>query len=245
MDPVSFSRQAVDLLGVFGNAILGGLAARAARLDIFGFIILAIMSGLGGGMIRDALLQRGPVVALTDPYYLGVAVVGAVIAYLLNFTGKAMRRSLVVLDSLAVGCWAAVGTQKGLDADLFWLPAILLGVVTAIGGGMVRDIMLLKRPAVLGGNTLYATSALAAALLMVLAHALARPGIGFALAIAVGAAISLLARRYRWVLPTQPRPLGLEQMRQWRVFNPTWRRTPRRRRFSGGSESDPESPSQM
>ncbi len=221
--------QVVDLLGVFGNAILGGLAARAARLDILGFVVLAIASGLGGGMIRDALLQRGTVVALTDPYYLATAVTGAVIAYLLNFTGRAMRRSLVVLDSLAVGCWAAVGTQKGLDAQLLWLPAILLGVITAVGGGMVRDVLLLKRPAVLGGNTLYATSAILAGLVMLVAHEVGHPTLGLTAAIVVGAGVSLAARRFGWRLPTQARPLSLDQLGTWRVFNPTWRRSRVRR----------------
>src|SRR4051794_32083884 len=65
--------QVVDLLGVLANAILGGMAARAARLDLVGFAIVATISGLGGGMIRDALLGGGPVVALTNPFYLGTA----------------------------------------------------------------------------------------------------------------------------------------------------------------------------
>ena len=88
VDTLSEAIRFVDLAGVLGNAILGGIAARSARLDIVGFVILAILSGLGGGMIRDTLLQRGTPVALTDPYYLILAVVGAFIAFAIHFNGR-------------------------------------------------------------------------------------------------------------------------------------------------------------
>jgi Predicted membrane protein len=203
----------VDLAGVLANAILGGIAARTARFDLVGFVILAILSGLGGGMIRDTLLQQGPPVALTDPYYLGVAVVGAVIAFFIPFQGKASRRVLLLIDVLAVGCWAAVGAQKGLVAGLGWLPSILLGMVTAIGGGMVRDLFLMRVPTVFGGNTLYATSAFVASIEMVILSSLGLPEVGTLVAILSAAALSLLAKRFGWILPSEvrfrpPRKLG-------------------------------------
>lgn len=195
--------QVIDLLGVLGNAILGGIAARAARLDLVGFAIVAIISGLGGGMIRDALLGGGPVVALTNPFYLGTALVGALVAFTVNFSANLPRRTLVLLDALAVGCWSAVGANKGLAHGLSWLAAIMLGVVTVIGGGMVRDVMLIKRPVVLGGNTLYATSAFAAAAVTVLGVRIGEPQLGVAFALAIGAGLSVGARRFGWRLPTE------------------------------------------
>ncbi|MCX7522850.1 TRIC cation channel family protein [Microbacterium sp. STN6] len=205
--------SAVDLAGVLTNAVLGGIAARAARLDIVGFVILAILSGLGGGMIRDALLQHGAVVALTDPYYLVVAIIGAVIAFFIPFKGTWPNRALVLLDALALGCWASVGVQKGLEAGLGWLPAVLLGMVTAVGGGMVRDVLLRKIPTVFGGNTLYATSAFVACIVMLALSELGLPAFGSIFATLAGAALSLLARRFGWVLPTEvklpkPRPVS-------------------------------------
>jgi uncharacterized membrane protein YeiH len=205
VDTLSEAIRFVDLAGVLGNAILGGIAARSARLDIVGFVILAILSGLGGGMIRDTLLQRGTPVALTDPYYLILAVVGAFIAFAIHFNGRWSKRVLTLIDALAVGCWAAAGAQKGLDAGLGWLPSIMLGVITAVGGGMVRDVFLLRVPAIFGGNTLYATSGLLASVEMVVLSGLGFPGIGSAAAILSGAALSLLARRYGWILPTEVR----------------------------------------
>lgn len=199
----------VDLAGVLANAVLGGIAARSARLDLVGFVILAVLSGLGGGLIRDTLLQQGPPVALTDPAYLALAIAGAVIAFFVPFGGRWSQRSLVLLDALAIGAWAAVGAQKTLDAGLGWLAAIAMGIVTAVGGGAVRDVMLLRIPRIFGGNTLYATSALVSSVEMVVLSALGMPTLGSFVAVASGALLSLLARRYGWTLPTEvriPRP---------------------------------------
>jgi uncharacterized membrane protein YeiH len=236
--PLSLGIHIVDLLGVLANAILGGIAARTARLDIVGFVILAILSGLGGGIIRDVMLQRGTVVALTDPYYLIVAVSGAAIAFVIRFRGVWSTRALITLDALAVGCWAAAGVQKGLVAGLGWLPAILLGMVTAVGGGMVRDVMLMKVPTVFGGNTLYATSALVACVEMLAFSRLGLPVIGSIVAIVSGAALSLLARRYGWILPTEidwraPRRQSLRYLRRLARLA-RLRRLARRRRPDAG-----------
>lgn len=193
----------VDLLGVLANAFLGGMAARRARLDLSGFIVVAIVSGLGGGMIRDALLGMGPAAVLRNPWYLTVAVGGVLVAFVVPFRGKWAVRLLVALDAIAVGCWSAIGVQKGLAADLNWMPAILLGITTAVGGGMVRDLLLMRRPAVLGGNTLYATGSFAASVTALVLTVLGMPLIGTAVAIVVSAFIVLGARRYRWTLPTR------------------------------------------
>jgi uncharacterized membrane protein YeiH len=195
----------VDLAGVLANAILGGIAARSARLDLVGFVILAVLSGLGGGIIRDTLLSQGPPVALTDPAYLALAITGAVIAFFVPFRGRWSQRSLILLDALAIGSWAAVGAQKTLDAELGWLAAIAMGIVTAVGGGAVRDLMLLRIPRIFGGNTLYATSALVSSVEMVVLSALGMPTLGSIVAMASGAVLSLLARRYGWTLPTEVR----------------------------------------
>lgn len=220
-DSASQVIQAVDLAGVFANAVLGGVAARSARLDLVGFVVLAILSGLGGGMIRDTLLQNGTPLALADPTYLGVAVLGGVIAFFVTFNGRWSRRALLVLDALAVGCWSAVGVQKGLEAGLAWPAAIMLGIITAVGGGMVRDIMLLKVPTIFGGSTLYATSALLASVEMVILSSLGFVTLGFAAAIVSGAALTLVSKRYDWMLPTGyavkiPAPILRLDPRGWR-----------------------------
>lgn len=191
----------VDLLGVITNGILGGVVARHLKMDLVGFTILAIISGLGGGMLRDTLLQQGFPVALTNPAYLTTALAGAFIAYLLPLQQRWTQRGLFFADTLSVGCWAATGTTKGLAAGLGWMPSILLGVVTAVGGGMIRDIAVGRVPAIFGGNTLYATSALIASGEMLILAQLGLPNAGMGGAIVISAIVSLSARKFGWRLP--------------------------------------------
>lgn len=141
--------RAADLTGVVANAILGGLIARSERFDPIGFGTLAILSGLGGGIIRDTLLQAGPPVALLDWAYITSALAGAAIAYFVHVSERLWKRVFPWIDAIALGSWAAAGAQK----------TIMLGTITAVGGGATRDIVLRRVPSILGGNTLYATPA--------------------------------------------------------------------------------------
>ncbi len=151
--------RAIDLMGVLLNGILGGKVARERNFDAVGFCILAIMTALAGGMIRDLLLttRTGAPVAITDPYYLGFAIVGALIAMAFRMDSRAWSVLLVIADGMVLGCWSATGAIKTLDAGFAIMPAILMGIMTAIGGGMVRDISAGLVPRVFGGNNLYAT----------------------------------------------------------------------------------------
>jgi uncharacterized membrane protein YeiH len=200
--PITEVFRWVDLTGVLANAVLGGVIARSARLDPIGFAILAILSGLGGGLIRDTLLQHGPPIALTDSSYVITALVGAAIAFLTRVEGRLWNRLWPVVDALALGAWAAAGAQKTLAVGLDWLPALLLGTITAVGGGFVRDIVLRRVPGILGGNTLYATCALVASGVMTGFWYLDLVTVGTAVATLVGAGLCLLARWQNWMLPT-------------------------------------------
>lgn len=102
---------------VLCSAILCGFIARREGLDPIGFLVLATLTGLGGGLIRDTLLQAGPPVALSDPAYLSIALVGAGLAYLVHVEGRAWDGTWPVIDAIALGCWASVGAQLTLDAD--------------------------------------------------------------------------------------------------------------------------------
>jgi len=194
--------RALDLGGVLANAVLAGVIARRERLDPVGFAVLAVMSGLGGGLIRDTLLQHGTPVALTDYAYLLTAFAGAALSFLVRVEGRLWDGVWPVIDALALGCWAAAGTQKTLDFGLGWLPAVLLGTITAVGGGAVRDIVLRRVPVVLGGNTLYATCAAAASGVLVILYDTGYPAAGSLAALAVGAGLCLLARWRGWILPS-------------------------------------------
>lgn len=190
----------VDLTGVLANGVLGGVVARSLRLDAVGFVFLSIITALGGGLLRDVMLGVTPA-ALVNSLYLPFALLGALIAYLVPLRGKWTLRVLTVADALSLGCWAATGTSKALGAGLEWLPAIFIGLVTAVGGGMIRDLLVGRVPAVLGGNTLYASGALLGSACMAILWAAGQPSWGMAASILAASALTVAARRFGWRLP--------------------------------------------
>ncbi|MFI6521045.1 trimeric intracellular cation channel family protein [Spirillospora sp. NPDC050679] len=192
----------LDLAGVLANAILGGAIARRRELDLFGFLVIGGISGLGGGVLRDTLLQQGPPVALMDPFYIPTALAGACLAFVLNLHHRAWNRVFDVLDAAALSLWAAAGAQMTLSAGLGSGPAILLGTLTAVGGGAIRDLLLQRVPAILGGNALYASIAVLVASLQVLCSALGAPlVVGTAVGIMGGSVLRLIAAWRGWSLP--------------------------------------------
>lgn len=193
---------ALDLVGVFINALLGGSVARRGELDLFGYVVIGVVSGLGGGVIRDVLLQHGPPLALTNPLYIPIALAGAGVAFLLKFTERDWHRVFFVLDAIALCVWAVAGTQRTLAAGLGWLPAILLGTVTAVGGGATRDLLVQRVPAVFGGNGLYASVAAPVAAVQVICSALGAPAVvGPSVGVVAGTALRVIAYRRGWALP--------------------------------------------
>lgn len=193
--------RGIDLLGVLLNGILGGRLARQKRFDAVGFAVLAIMSALAGGMVRDTLLQAGPPVALTDPFYLGTALLGAAIAMLWKFESRPWVIALVIADGMVLGSWAATGAQKTLAAGFGPVPAIMLGIMSAVGGGMIRDISAGNVPQVFGGNNLYATPALVSASIMVAFYMGGYATLGMLVATIVGTAFTAVSHWRGWQLP--------------------------------------------
>ena len=199
-DTVGGFFRVIDLTGVFGNALHGGIVARELHLDPIGFAALAALSGLGGGLIRDTLLQHGPPVALTDYFYPLVVIAGAIVAFLTPVYDRMWALVFPVVDALALGGWAAAGAQKTLDVGLGWLPAIFVGTLTAVGGGAMRDLVVRRTPQIFGGNTLYATCAVAAGVVAVALDYVGRAAAGTVMATAVGASLCLVARWRGWQL---------------------------------------------
>jgi uncharacterized membrane protein YeiH len=214
--------RGADLMGVFANGLLGGAIARKERLDPVGFAVLAILSSLGGGLIRDTLLQHGTPVALTDYAYLVTAIAAAGVAFLVRFEGPLWERCFPLIDAIGLGAWAAVGAQRTLHFGLGWLPAILLGTITAVGGGMVRDVAMLRVPTVFGGSTLYATCAVAASGVLVGFHAAHHSTIGVVAATVTGAGLRMLAVSRDWHLPSGSQQ-GIRERLENRIARPEQR----------------------
>lgn len=190
----------VDVVGVVANGLLGGIVARQMRFDIIGFMAISMISGLGGGVLRDLMLTTRPVM-LTDPAYLVGVLISAAVAFLITLHDRWLRRLLILADSLAMGCWAAAGAVKGLAFGLSPLPAILMGVITAVGGGMMRDVLTGRVPSIFGGNTLYALPAFIGAVEALVFVRLGMSDLGMGLAILTCSCLGLAAKWFKWSLP--------------------------------------------
>jgi len=152
---------AFNVSAVFFFALTGALAARRLGYDIIGVFALAFVTGLGGGLIRDSLLHgTGPVAALTDPRFM-VAVLAATVFGLFRFSAKieSFNKVVAVLDAIGLGAFAAVGTDRALRMELHWLAAIFVGVVNAVGGRLLRDLLIRNEPMLLQPGQFYALAA--------------------------------------------------------------------------------------
>lgn len=153
VDPLIFSiYRWLDVSGVLMMGVIGGTIARQRGYDIVGFFFIAMLSALGGGMLRDVLINQGTVAAMREPEYLILAFTGALIARFTYFKGKTWEFVQSHGDALVSAMWAATGATKAITYDLPFLPCIMMGVFTATGGSMIRDVVTGREPAVFGGN---------------------------------------------------------------------------------------------
>ncbi|HWM73526.1 MAG TPA: trimeric intracellular cation channel family protein [Nocardioides sp.] len=150
----------LDLVGIFVFAISGALVAVRKDLDIFGVLVLAGATGLGGGFLRDLLIGATPPTALADWRYLLVPVGAGLITFAFHPALGRMERTVNVFDACGLSLFCVAGAIKALEYGLGPVPAALLGMVTGIGGGMLRDLLAGRVPVVFRGE-LYATPALA------------------------------------------------------------------------------------
>ena len=162
----STSLVLLDLLGIFVFAISGALVGVRKGLDVFGVLVLAGTTGLGGGFLRDLLIGATPPAALEDWRYLMAPVVAGLVTFAFHPAFRRMEPLVNVFDAFGLALFCVTGALKALEYDLPPLSAALMGMVTGIGGGMARDVLAGRVPAVFGGD-LYATPALAGAAIVV------------------------------------------------------------------------------
>lgn len=191
----------LDLGGTFVFAISGAVAAVNRRLDIFGILVLSFVAGNFGGITRDVLIGAIPPAALSDSRYLLVSVLAGLIAFF-SYAGVDKLRSPVLLfDAVGLAFFAVVGAQKAVEFGLSPVMSALLGMLTGIGGGMTRDVLLTEIPQVLRSD-LYAIAALAGASLVVAGHML---GMYYGISALAGGVLCFglrfMAIRHGWHLP--------------------------------------------
>jgi uncharacterized membrane protein YeiH len=172
---------ALDLTGTFAFALNGALTAvRAARLDIVGVVALAMITALGGGIVRDVLIGDVPPATFRDWRYLTVAAAGGVLAFAFSRRLDKLLGPITVLDAAGLSLFAVTGASKSLAFGVGAGQAVILGVVTGVGGGTIRDVLIREVPSVLRSG-LYAIPALLGATITVVTERLHVYGIPAAL----------------------------------------------------------------
>lgn len=197
----------LDLAGTFVFALSGAMLAVRRKLDFFGVLALSFAAGSAGGIIRDLLIGAVPPAAIGDWRYFGVAMAAGLIIFFWYSPISRLHRAILISDAAGLALFAVAGAEKAITFGLNPVMAALLGMLTGIGGGIVRDLLVARTPAVLQSD-LYAVAALAGASLVVGGHLLRWPVVPTAIAAAALCfAIRLIAIRRGWNLPVA-RPDG-------------------------------------
>lgn len=193
-------------VGVF--ALTGALSAARHRMDPFGFILLAIVTGVGGGTLRDLMLGIRPVSWVQDPADVVVCTLIGLATFLAGGRGVALlsgdlRRLILWADSLGLALFAVTGTARALDAGASGIVAVALGSMTATFGGLIRDLLCAETPIVLRSE-IYVTAAALGATTQVLALTLLPPGLAMLAGFAAALALRGVALARGWSLPRFP-----------------------------------------
>lgn len=192
----------IDLLAVFTGGLSGSLLAFRHRFDVGGVLVIALVSGLGGGIIRDVLIGAGPPAALRNPDYLYTALAAAAVGFLFRQIVGRVNRYFVPIDAAALGLYTFVGMQKGLNFDLPVVTAAMLGVITAIGGGLLRDMLSGEVPSALRPGHLVMTASIVGTAVYAFLYELGVPGyIDLWIVLAIVMGLRLASVYFGWSTP--------------------------------------------
>ena len=191
-----------QVIGVAAFAISGALVAGERQMDWFGVVVLGVIVAVGGGTLRDMMLGATPVFWIVSPWYVAVASAFALATIPLVRWGIAVRRPMLIADAIGLAVFAVLGTRKALEMGTPGSVAVIMGVVTAIFGGVIRNVLANRTPIILK-QEIYALAALVGAVVFVAMGRLDVPApIGLWGAIGVTLAIRLIALARRWRVPT-------------------------------------------
>lgn len=191
----------IEILGTFSFAVSGAVAAMEKKLDVFGVLILAFVTAIGGGTIRDLLIGDLPVAWLQHPAAGWVIVAGAVGALLFGRHLKRIQFVLFVFDALGLGLFTLIGIQKGLQYNLEHVVCIALGAITGCFGGVLRDVLLNKVPLIFRKEIYASASIVGGACYLSLLSLHINDGTAAVVSITFIFGIRMLAVRFNWHLP--------------------------------------------
>ena len=197
----------LDLIGTFVFALSGAVVGVRRRLDIFGVLVISFAAASAGGIMRDLLIGAVPPAAIRDWRYMATAMLGGLLIFVWfprSQRSARVRNFVLLFDAGGLALFAVTGTQKALGYGLNPVTASLLGMLTGVGGGMLRDVLVADIPYVLRSD-LYAVAALAGAVVVVIGEQLhVAPGVTAVLGAVICLALRLVAIRRRWQLPVAP-----------------------------------------
>ena len=197
----------LDLIGLFAFGISGALMAIRRDFDAVGIAILAVITALGGGILRDLILGDSPPLAFDRWEYLAVALASAAVTFVAHPELKRITRTLLIFDAAGLALFSVSGTVKALDHGLAPIAAVLLGVTAAVGGGVLRDVIARETPELVRpGSELYAIPAMMGATVIAIAWELGayEPALGAVIAVAVFGFRAFALHRH-WFAPRAPR----------------------------------------
>ncbi|TCH98748.1 trimeric intracellular cation channel family protein [Roseococcus sp. SYP-B2431] len=203
--PVSYVIHALDLVGIFVFALSGAALGTRRGMDVFGVLVLAFVTATSGGILRDLLLGAVPPDSIASWHALAISTAAGLLVFFSQQTVTRLASAVLFFDAVGLGVFAVTGTYKALAFGLSPPMAALLGVISGIGGGMVRDVLTARVPVVLQAE-IYAVAALVAALVVVAGQWLAIPAPIVSVA-AVGLCLTLrmIAISRKWRLPVAPK----------------------------------------
>lgn len=198
--------QTLDILGTIAFAISGVLVAMNKRMDAFGVFIIAFVTAVGGGTLRDVLIGETPVFWMRDMTFMTVIAAATILAILFRDKLKHLRRSLFLFDTIGIGLYTVIGIEKGLNADLHPTICITLGTMSACFGGVIRDILCNDIP-VIFRKEIYATACIFGGVVyFVLREFTGDVNLIFLIAGAVVITVRLLAVVFKISLPSLYKP---------------------------------------
>jgi uncharacterized membrane protein YeiH len=191
----------LDLIGTAAFAASGAWVGVRKQMDLFGVLVLGVVTAVGGGTLRDLLLGDIPPFSLKDENYIYVSIAIALIVFVNRNRFKKLEKPLLYFDAIGLGTFVVIGTTKALDFQMGWLGATLMGVMTGTAGGVIRDILANQVPLILR-REIYASACVAGGVLLVaLEHFGTIRSTAALLAAAAVIIIRLLAIHYDWTLP--------------------------------------------
>ena len=194
----------IDIVGTFAFAISGVMAAIERKFDLFGTIILAFVTAVGGGTLRDILIGETPVSWMSSDLHILVVLATIPVAFFFIKILRKLRKTFLMFDTVGIGLFTVLGIEKSLEIGLSPLIALMMGVVSAVFGGVIRDVLSSQVPLIFR-KEVYAFACISGGAVYLILHQLhVEQIIGFSVATAVIITVRLLAIRNKWSIPFRP-----------------------------------------